>query len=57
MNSIPVNHNRITSLDFIKGLAMLVMALDHVRDFVHAPDFLFDPADPTQTTLPVFFSR
>lgn len=57
MNSIPVNHNRITSLDFVKGLAMLVMALDHVRDYVHAPAFLFDPADPTQTTLPIFFTR
>lgn len=36
---------------------MLVMALDHVRDYVHAQAFLFDPADPTQTTLPIFFTR
>ncbi|MCF1753213.1 DUF1624 domain-containing protein [Mariniradius sediminis] len=57
MNYIPVNHNRITSLDFVKGLAMIIMALDHVRDYVHAPAFLFDPADPTRTTLPIFFTR
>jgi uncharacterized membrane protein len=36
---------------------MIIMALDHVRDFVHAPAFLFDPADPTQTTLAIFFTR
>jgi uncharacterized membrane protein len=33
------------------------MALDHVRDFVHAPAFLFDAADPEQTTLAIFFTR
>jgi uncharacterized membrane protein len=57
MNSIPVPNQRISSIDLVKGLAMLIMALDHVRDYVHAPAFLFDPADPTQTTLAIFFTR
>ena len=57
MNSIPIPNQRISSLDLVKGLAMLIMALDHVRDYVHAPAFLFDPADPTQTTLAIFFTR
>lgn len=57
MNQISNAHKRIASLDFVKGLAMLVMALDHVRDYVHGPAFLFDPADPEQTTLAIFFTR
>jgi uncharacterized membrane protein len=57
MNSIPTFHRRISSIDLVKGLAMLIMALDHVRDYVHAPAFLFDPADPEQTTLSIFFTR
>jgi len=51
------NNYRISSIDLVKGLAMLIMAMDHVRDYVHAPAFLFDPADPTQTTLAIFFTR
>lgn len=50
-------NSRISSLDMVKGLAMLIMALDHVRDYVHAPAFLFDPADPEQTSLAIFFTR
>jgi len=57
MTSIPISSNRISSIDLVKGLAMLIMALDHVRDFVHAPAFVFDPAGPTQTTLAIFFTR
>ena len=57
MTALPTTHQRISSLDLVKGLAMLIMALDHVRDYVHAPAFLFDPADPTQTTLAIFFTR
>lgn len=36
---------------------MVVMALDHCRDYFHAAAFLFDPADPQQSTLPIFFTR
>ena len=36
---------------------MIIMALDHVRDFFHKDAFLFDPTDLTKTNAPVFFTR
>lgn len=36
---------------------MIVMALDHVRDFVHSAAFEFLPEDLTQTTTAIFLTR
>ncbi|MDA0783834.1 MAG: heparan-alpha-glucosaminide N-acetyltransferase domain-containing protein [Bacteroidetes bacterium] len=48
---------RIQSIDLLKGLVMVIMALDHVRDYFHYSAFYFDATDPEQTTWPIFITR
>ncbi len=48
---------RIQSLDILRGLVMVIMAIDHVRDFFHAAAMQFAPEDLTKTTAAIFFTR
>jgi uncharacterized membrane protein len=49
--------NRIESIDLLKGLVMVIMALDHTRDYFHNAAFFFDPSNPGLTTVPIFLTR
>lgn len=48
---------RIHSVDILRGLVMIIMALDHVRDFFHQPAISQDPLDLSTTTVLLFFTR
>jgi hypothetical protein len=41
---------RVQALDVLRGVVMIVMALDHTRDYVHAAAMSFQPEDLRQTT-------
>jgi uncharacterized membrane protein len=55
--AMPVKSKRIHSIDLLRGTVMIIMALDHVRDYFHAGAFQFDPTDLTRTDVPLFFTR
>jgi uncharacterized membrane protein len=48
---------RVQSLDILRGLVMVIMALDHTRDYVHAAAMAFQPEDLTRTTAAIFMTR
>jgi uncharacterized membrane protein len=48
---------RIQSIDILRGLIMIIMALDHTRDYFHADAFVYDPLDLEKTTVLLYFTR
>jgi uncharacterized membrane protein len=47
--------SRIISVDFVRGLALVVMAIDHLRDFL--TNIPFEPEDVAHTYPALFFTR
>lgn len=48
---------RINNIDFVRGLVMVIMALDHVRDFMHTTSMSQDPTNLQTTTTVLFLTR
>jgi uncharacterized membrane protein len=46
---------RIESIDIARGVVMILMALDHTRDFFGTSGI--NPTDAATTTIPLFFTR
>ena len=52
--AVAVKRPRIESVDVLRGVIMIIMALDHVRDFFGTG---VNPTNLAVTTVPLFFTR
>ena len=57
MESSTPTKSRLQAVDALRGLVMIIMALDHTRDFFHSGAMSFPPEDLARTTPALFFTR
>lgn len=48
---------RVNAVDLLRGVVMVIMLLDHTREFTHGEALNFDPTDLTKTNTLLFFTR
>jgi len=54
---MPVATRRVASVDLLRGVVMVIMLLDHTREFFHSDVLNFDPTDLSKTNVLLFFTR
>ena len=53
----PAGGGRIAPVDALRGLVMILMALDHTREFLHSAAVQFDAEDLARTSAALFLTR
>jgi uncharacterized membrane protein len=48
---------RLDLIDLLRGLVLILMVLDHTRDYFHKDALTFDPLDLEKTTTALYFTR
>src|ERR1700752_2765775 len=56
-NPVEPARRRVDSIDLLRGIVMVIMMLDHTRDFVHNAALAFDPTDLSRTNVALFITR
>ncbi len=54
--SVGIKPDRLEAVDLLRGVVMVIMALDHVRDFWYS-GILTDATNMRETTVELFFTR
>ncbi len=55
--SLLTEKKRIGSIDLLRGIIMIIMALDHTRDFFHVQGLTGDPLNADTTNLALYSTR